>query len=622
MSESKRPGLFSELKRRNVFRVAAAYVVVAWLVLQVGDLAADNLGFPGWFMPMLFVLLGLGFPVAVVLSWAFELTPEGVQRTVSVEDIGARRPGAGPLDWVIVFGILVVIGIFVVDRFAVPTNDQAPESSVAASADPHSSQDVAEARGAGSIAVLAFENMSPDPENAYFAEGISEEILNILADIDGLHVASRTSAFSFRGSNTPIPEIAEALDVAHVLEGSVRKQGNRVRITAQLIQADTDGHVWSETFDRDLVDIFQVQEEIAQSITDALGEVLGTRQISVTASTADLDAYERFLRGRARFHQRREFTEAINDLELAVAQDPSFGEAWIYLAAANYVAPGYYEAGAVDNRQMSFAARRAIERARILRPEDPMVLAIDAMLRAEEGDQVRALDLVQQAAAMRSQDSTPELWLGLNLYIAGYVADSVGVFERAVEMDPLVGINNGSLAIAYLATGREQEAAQHAQRAMELGWGAAMWVYAIELAARGEREQAIAVLRSLSDGARQFEPFRVALAAAIADPATAGAQLEADFERPPEELLAIDRAGEYLDRLAALATVGPLPNQTGWLRMAWLPTFRAVREDPRFFEAARTIGMVELWEARGYPDGCIRATDASGDHLDCSGGDE
>lgn len=616
MSDSNRPGLFSELKRRNVFRVAAAYVVVAWLVLQVGDLAADNLDFPGWFMPMLFVLLGLGFPVVVVLSWAFELTPEGVQRTASVDDIGPRRPGAGPLDWVIALGILVVIGIFVVDRFGVGPADPAPTHQAAAATD---AQDD---REAGSIAVLAFTNMSPDPENAYFAEGISEEILNILADIEGLHVASRTSAFSFRGSNTPIPEIARALDVRHVLEGSVRKQGNRVRITAQLIRADTDGHVWSETFDRELVDIFEVQEEIAQSITDALGEVLGTRRVSVTASTSDLDAYERFLRGRARFHQRREFAEAIADLELAVAQDPSFGEAWIYLAAANYVAPGYYESVELDPARTFPAARRAIDRARVLRPEDPMVLAVDAMLRSEEGDQLKALDLMREAAGMRSQGSTPVLWWGLSLYVAGYVAESVDAFERAVEMDPLVGINHGYLAIAYLATGREERAVQHAQRAAELGWGAAMWVYAIDLAARDKRNQALAVLRGLPDGASQFEPFRDALAAAIADPAAAGPQLQVDSLRPAEELLAIERAGDYLDQLAATAAAGPVSNQTGWLRMAWLPTFRAVREDPRFFAAVGDMGLVELWEARGYPDGCTKVADAAGDRLDCTGGDQ
>jgi tetratricopeptide (TPR) repeat protein len=251
-----------------------------------------------------------------------------------------------------------------------------------------------------------------------------------------------------------------------------------------------------------------------------------------------------------------------------------------------------------------------------------MVLAIDAMLRSEEGDQVRALDLVHQAAAMRSQDSTPQLWLGLSLYVAGYVADSVGAFERAVEMDPLVGINNGYLAIAYLATGREAEAVQHAQSAMQLGWGAAMWVYAIELAARDERGQAVAVLRSLSDGASQFEPSRVALAAAIADPAAAGAQFQADFERPPEELLAIGRADEYLDRLAARIAAGRVINQTGWLRMAWLPTFRSVREDPRFFAAADDLGLVELWEARGYPDGCAKVRDAAGDRMDCTGSNE
>ena len=301
MSESKSPGLFSELKRRNVFRVGAAYVVVGWLLIEVSDTIFPRLGLPDWAVTLVIALLALGFPVALILSWAFELTPEGVQRTVNIDDIGAPRPGAGPLDWVIALGILVVIGIFVVDRFGVGTTEPSLEAMAV------ESQESQAGVGVGSIAVLAFTNMSPDPENAYFAEGISEEILNILADIEELHVASRTSAFSFRGSNTPIPEIAEALDVAHVLEGSVRKQGNRVRITAQLIRADTDGHVWSETFDRELVDIFEVQEEIAQSITDALGEVLGTRQVSVTAPTSDLDAYERFLRGRARFHQRIEF---------------------------------------------------------------------------------------------------------------------------------------------------------------------------------------------------------------------------------------------------------------------------------------------------------------------------
>ena len=448
MSESKRPGLFSELKRRNVFRVGAAYVVVGWLLIEVSDTIFPRLGLPDWAVTLVIALLALGFPVALILSWAFELTPEGVQRTVSIDDIGARRPGAGPLDWVIALGILVVIGIFVVDRFGVGSGEQM--SLQATAVEPEASRGTGDA---GSIAVLAFTNMSPDPENAYFAEGISEEILNILADIEELHVASRTSAFSFRGSNTPIPEIAQALDVAHVLEGSVRKQGNRVRITAQLIRADTDGHVWSDTYDRELVDIFEVQEEIAQSITDALGEVLGTRQVSVTAPTSDLDAYERFLRGRARFHQRIEFAEGIEDLEFAVSQDPSFGQAWVYLAAANYVAPGY-DADTFDYVAMRANANRAVQRARSLLPGDAMVRAIEAMLRADDADQVAALELASEAAAMRPQDSTPVLWYGLSLYVAGYVTEAVSVFERAVERDPLVGINHGSLAIAYLAAGR------------------------------------------------------------------------------------------------------------------------------------------------------------------------
>jgi len=612
VSESKSPGLFSELKRRNVFRVGAAYVVVGWLLIEVSDTIFPRLGLPDWAVTLVIALLALGFPVALILSWAFELTPEGVQRTVNIDDIGAPRPGAGPLDWVIALGILVVIGIFVVDRFGVGTTEPSLEAMAV------ESQESQAGVGVGSIAVLAFTNMSPDPENAYFAEGISEEILNILADIEELHVASRTSAFSFRGSNTPIPEIAEALDVAHVLEGSVRKQGNRVRITAQLIRADTDGHVWSETFDRELVDIFEVQEEIAQSITDALGEVLGTRQVSVTAPTSDLDAYERFLRGRARFHQRIEFAEAVEDLEFAVSQDPSFGQAWVYLAAANYVAPGY-DADTFDYVAMRADARRAVQRARSLLPGDPMVLAVDAMLRADDGEQVVALELVREAAAMRSQDSTPVLWLGLSLYVAGYVGEAVGVFERAVERDPLVGINHGSLALAYLASGREQDAVRTALRARELGWIPAYWVYALDLAARGERERAVAVLRdTFGDSIRQREQIAPILAA-ILDPVDAGPLVERVTWRTPEEFLVIGRTGEYLDLLAADAAANRLYNQAGWLRIVWLPAFSAVREDPRFFAAARSIGMVELWETRGYPDGCARVSDDSGDRLECPG---
>ena len=264
--------VWGELKRRNVVRVAIAYVIIAWLILQVGDTLAPALYLDEWVNTVLAFFLILGFPIALFFAWAFEITPQGVKkekdvdRSQSITHITGRK-----FDYLIIAALALALGYFAFDKFVldasrdaelVRTTTEALTEQVAESGDAETSDK--------SIAVLAFDNLSPDADNAYFAEGISEEILNVLAGIDGLTVTSRTSAFSFRGGDTPIPEIARQLGVAHVLEGSVRKQGTRVRITAQLIDAATDTHVWSDSYDRELSDIFVVQEEIAQSITTAM----------------------------------------------------------------------------------------------------------------------------------------------------------------------------------------------------------------------------------------------------------------------------------------------------------------------------------------------------------------
>ncbi len=604
--------LFAELRRRNVFRVGGAYAVVAWLLIEVSDTVFPRLGLPDWTVTFVIAVLALGFPVALFMAWAFELTPEGVKRTrdLTADETAAGRRGRG-LDWLIVIGLVVVIAFMAAERLPLGGRDAASPPSLAAT----SGEDSVGQHS--SIAVLAFDNMSPDPENAYFAEGISEEILNILAGVEGLHVASRTSAFSFRGKGVPIPQIASELNVLHVLEGSVRKQGNRVRITAQLIRADTDGHLWSQTYDRDLVDIFKVQEEIARAITGALGEVLGTRRVSVNAATADLDAYERFLRGRALFHQRRDLGQAIADLSIAVEQDPGFGEAWVYLAAAKYVAPGY-DVEAFDQDDMYRAAQVDVERARALLPDHPMVLGLQGMLLRDEG-KAEGLDFLRRASELSLQDSTPTMWHGLVLYVSGYAEEAMAVLERASEMDPMVGINHGYLGMARLAVGREVEAEASFRRALELGWPAGLWVYAVELASRGERDRALALLQDWMASAPYAEAV-TAFVDALRDPAKADTVLDARVSgRPPEEWLALGMPGRYLDLLHDMAVSGQLYNQPGWLRSAWLPSAGPVREDPRFFVAANSLGMVQLWEARGYPPGCRRVAEPAGDRLDCEG---
>jgi adenylate cyclase len=604
--------LFAELRRRNVFRVGGAYAVVAWLLIEVSDTVFPRLGLPEWTVTFVIAVLLLGFPVALFMAWAFELTPEGVKRTrdLTADEVAAGGRGRG-LDWLIVLGLVVVIAFMAAERLPMGPDATGPAPAADVS-------EVGVGEQQSSIAVLAFDNMSPDPENAYFAEGISEEILNILAGVEGLHVASRTSAFSFRGKGVPIPQIASELNVLHVLEGSVRKQGNRVRITAQLIRADTDGHVWSQTYDRDLVDIFRVQEEIARAITGALSAVLGTRSVSVRASTADLDAYERFLRGRALFHQRRDLGSAIADLSYAVEQDPAFGEAWVYLAAANYVAPGY-DVETFHADTMLRATQASVERARALLPEHPIVLGLQGMMLRDEG-KPEGLELLQRASELSSQDSTPMMWHGLMLYVSGYLDEATAALERACEMDPMVGINHGYLGMARLALGREAEAEASFRRALDLDWGAGIWVYAYELATRGEVERTVELLRELLAVSGPHEAAVAAFLAALRDPGRADAMPDPkESGRPPEEWLALGMTDRYLDLLHDRAVRETLFNVPGWLRMAWLPSSGPVREDPRFFVAADSLGMVQLWEARGYPAGCKRVPHPAGDRLDCGG---
>ena len=312
--------LYAELKRRNVFRVAAAYLVLGWLFLQISSVVLQFVGAPDWVGKAIIALLVIGFVPSLAVAWVFEVGPAGVQRDDGTQH-GASGHRGRRLDILTLIGVVVVALIAFAEQLRVPekpgpASTSAPAASIPVDATA-SKVDTAPASTAplppfdpprASIAVLPFANMSPDPENEYFADGISEELLDVLSDVDGLKVASRTSSFAFKGKDVDIGEVARTLGVAHVLEGSVRKQGRRVRITAQLIDTGSDQHLWSETYDRELDDIFAVQEEIARSIAGALsgpmGLAVGASKVEVAQATGDLQAYEAYLRGRQLFHQR------------------------------------------------------------------------------------------------------------------------------------------------------------------------------------------------------------------------------------------------------------------------------------------------------------------------------
>jgi adenylate cyclase len=628
--------LLAELKRRKVIRVAVVYAATAFAVLQAADIMLPQMGVPEWGLSLVVALVMLGFPIALVLGWALEVTPDGIKRTEAApsEPSDVATPALLGKRTVLASALLVAVGVGLGAGWLLkPGSSSLEQPAVPVAGVPTGEAAPAEAEPAAepadnSIAVLPFLNMSPDPENAYFADGIAEELLNVLSRVEGLRVASRTSAFSFKGKDTPIPEIARLLDVRHVLEGSVRRQGQRVRITAQLIDSNTDGHLWSQVYDRELADIFAVQEEIAQAITGELKGILGQRQVTVTAPTAQLEAYERFLRGRARFHQRRELPAAIDDLARAVELDPQFAEAWVYLAAAQAVAPGYESNPdlAVAVAAAETAAAVSLERARSLLPQHPMVLGVEGYLSEAAGDLVHALAQSTEAARLSTQDSTPVMWLGLGLLRFGYIDEAIAALERAERMDPRVGINVGYLAIAYLSAGQRAPAEAKAQLALELGWPAAQFVVALDMAARGERERALPLLvKSLSEFGEigAGAALNAALLEAVRDPSQLDAY-EALRSSPPnrfeprEEDLGIGRVDLLLDSVDAQREAGR-EDPAWWLRSAWLPSTAALREDPRFFAFAEDFGLVRLWETRGYPPGCLRVSAPGGDHLDCAG---
>jgi TolB-like protein/tetratricopeptide (TPR) repeat protein len=621
--------LLTELQRRNVFKVGAAYLVVGWLVIQAAALLAPQLNLPEWAPRLVTFLVLIAFPLVLVLSWIFDLTPQGLQ--VAQGRVGNKR----------FYAIVGALTVLALGWFFAGQRGEAPASMPAAvatmdSLPPAPAPPASPANGATpSIAVLPFVNMSPDQENEYFADGIAEELLNILARIPGLKVASRTSAFSFKGSSTPVPAIARTLQVEHVLEGSVRKQGDRVRITAQLVHAASDAHLWSNTYDRQLVDIFKVQEEIAQSITTALAGMLGARRVSVTAPTRDLEAYERYLRGRSRFFQRADLDDALADFQFAVARDPRFAEAWAFLAATAQVHSASRYPTRLDRGEIGRLVEPAADRALALDSELPLILAVKgyALMGSDmPGERIEGFALMERAAAAEIGDSTARMWLGLHRLRLGWIDRALPVLESAFESDPLVGINVGYLGLAHFLSGNEAEGERLAQRALELSdWLTAAAMLSFEYANRGDiprsRTWLERTLRRSTDepGAVHVghayeralrDPEAHAAYLSLAAPLSLGTGVGIPDLKDLQFAIATGNADAVFAELAPRASWAQLL----WVSIpAWMPSMEWLREEPRFYALMVQSGYVGLWEQFGFPLDCLPVDDPAGRRLECGG---
>jgi adenylate cyclase len=508
MSENR--SFFSELKRRNVIRFAGLYLVGAWLLTQVASTVLPMFGAPDWLPRSIVSLLAIGFIPALIFSWVFELTPQGLKRDEDVPAEQSIGPQTGRrMDRMIIVVLVLALGYFAVDKFLL--NPRREKS--AARMSPSESN---AAPNEKSVAVLAFANLSDDKGSEYFSDGISEELLTVLQKIPGLHVAARTSAFSFKGKNATAQEIGQKLGVAHLVEGSVRKAGDMVRIAARLTQANTGEEQWSENYTRNLKDVFAVQTEIAQTIVEQLrGQLTGgaanpTTKAEIQAEvraaekggTKSVEAHESYLQGRffANRHSEKETDQARVAYQRAVELDAKFALAWAGLAQTHVWDCNY----ATEGGQKGFnahlaAAREAVERALALEPnlpdalyaraviktnfdydwkgaaetlrkalalapQDPALLMEAGNLALARGETTQALDLFRRAVALDPVNAQARAYLGGTLSVLGQQQEARAEYARVIELNPSAPFGHAGVGQSYLLQGKFEEAATAAQQ--------------------------------------------------------------------------------------------------------------------------------------------------------------
>ena len=457
---------FSELKRRNIFRVIGVYAVVGWLLIQMGIALETSLDMPSWFDKLVTTLVFIGFPVAMILAWAFEMTPEGVKPTLKVAEGESVSDKTGKkLNGILVGLLAVALGVIGWQnlRSSKPSEPQIAQTQVTeTNASNSAAQTDSEKQ---SIAVLPFEDFSEDKTQDYFARGISEELLNVLARIDGLRVASRTSAFAFKDEGKSVSEIAEALDVAHVLEGSIRKSGTTLRITAQLIDTSNDEHLWSDTYDRPLTaeNLFQIQDEISEAIVTALKGKLTIKPPEASGRTLSLEAYETYLKAREDHNKR--LPEPLKAAEVGfkkvIRLDPNFAPAYSGLADT-YMLSGHY--AGLDNQEALRLAEINVKRALELAPNSAEALTSAALLEINKQDDYdKALDYAARAIAANPNYSVAYHRQGLTYVGKGQLTLALEAYQKGLSLDPASESLQSNVSYAQNALGDFDDARASAE---------------------------------------------------------------------------------------------------------------------------------------------------------------
>jgi TolB-like protein len=610
--------LFAELRRRNVIRMAGLYLVGAWILVQVSETLLPIFHTPEWVLQTLVVLLALGFVPALVFSWLFELTPEGLKRDADVSATQSIATQTGRrMDRLIFAGLVALIAVIAADRFwprhafvaesEAAASQGVPAGFAAGSATEAAGQIVdqpAAAADPGSIAVLPFVNMSADKDNEYFSDGISEELLNVLVKVDGLSVASRTSSFAYKGRDLSAAAIGSELKVVNVLEGSVRKSGNRVRITAQLIDARSDRHLWSETYDRELTDIFVIQDEIANAIVAALRETLGEKvsdaAVAVRADTDNVDAYELYLKARELFISRTRLDESVRLFEQVVALDPAFARGWEGLAVASAVIVDWQDRyPSIDASALLVRAQKAADRALELDATLSMPWAARslAVLYVTPIDYADGLLLIDRAIAADPRNATAFLLRGILWMNLGFLDRALADYQQCLEIDPAYSNCLRWKAVGLLFQGKQDAALDLYEQGMAQGFNPNRAHSFVEpLIRRGDVFAARLLMREVG------WPLEVqqAVVAALVHGASPS-DVAALVRRHPEVA-----RGQFIWGL--LLRDYPLSADSADLRTTqvehWDPAYERLRATPAFRHLLERFGVPDYWRAHGFPPQC------------------
>ncbi len=486
----------AELKRRNVYKVAVAYAVVGWLVIQVSSTVLPTFHAPEWVVQTLVVLVAIGFPIALVIAWAFELTPEGLKRAEDVDLAMKRRPKSHAWIYVVAVGAVLSIGLFMLGRYGFREKNSSTVELPAKS-----------------IAVLPFDNLSEDKSNAYFAEGVQDEILTRLAKVADLKVISRTSTQHFKSAPDNLPQIAKQLGVMNILEGSVQKANDQVRVNVQLINALTDAHLWAETFDRKLTDIFAVESEIAKTIADTLqAKLTGSEKTAMSKKpTANPEAYELYLKGRFFWNKRTsaDLRKAVDYFNQAIAKDSNYALAYAGLADAFAMYPDYgVEAPADAYPRAKSAAMKVLELDNTLGQPHAALGLVYANF---EHDFAKSIGEFERAAQLDPNYATAHQWINTGLEPTGQFDRSIAETKHAIELDPLSLIINADLAYSYFNARRFDDALAQSQKTLEIdpSFHVARGYLGLALQFKGQLAEAIPEFRTAA--ASNDEPFSQAL---------------------------------------------------------------------------------------------------------------